>query len=83
MASIEKCNRETGTITLNLSAEELVTITNCFYFAKKEGKDTHKSKFYGLYKDLIVARDIASYGTINGSFDRITMCSKLMNSRKK
>lgn len=83
MATIEKVNRKDGTITLNLDAAELVTITNCFHVCKKEGKDTPKLKFYRLYQDLLVAKEIVSYGGINGNLSRIFECSKLCDSRKK
>ena len=56
---ISKSNRE---VTVTLSADELIKLCNALFGADKE----HKTDSYNqLHSELIIARDLCQYGSID------------------
>ena len=75
------CEERKATITLD--ASELVELCNAMYFASKEKETTHHKRFYHIYGDLMMARDLSHYGHLDGfSFNAIAECREKSDERR-
>ena len=61
--NIQKILKENREVTVELSADDLVTICNALYAQSGEKKDNNH--FMQLYSDMMMARDLCQYGHID------------------
>lgn len=68
-----RIDKTTQEVIVTLNSSELIELSNIFYEAQKE-KDV-KARFYALYADLIMCKDLCQYGHIDAfSFERMLEC---------
>lgn len=60
--NILNISKTNGNATLLLSSNELVAICNALYKAPENHKN---NEFYKLYGDMLIARDLSQYGSLD------------------
>ena len=67
--TINEISQTKGTVTVTLTADELITLCNIMHNAPETSKN---DKYYKLDADLVLARDLCQYGHIdNFSLSRV------------
>lgn len=59
---IIQLSKEKKEVTIRLSSDELVKLTNVLYHATDEDKN---NLYYQVHSDLLMARDLCQYGHID------------------
>lgn len=71
--NIQSMSKKERSVTMELSADELVMICNALYGQSKT--DKKNEKFLQLYSDMMMARDLCQYGHVdNFCLHRIAIC---------
>ena len=81
--TIVSVSHEERKATITLDSCELVELCNAMYFASTEKEITNQKRFYHIYGDLMMARDLSQYGHLDGfSFNSIAECREKSDERR-